>query len=123
VVRNRSLARHISDCGWGTFRALLEYKTAKWGKRLIVVDRWFPSSKTCSHCGHVLAHLSLATRHWTCPQCGTLHDRDTNAAKNILAEGLSVTACGADVRHSGNPRAQSAKKQEPQPVRAGVRRL
>jgi putative transposase len=120
MVRNRSLARAISDCGWGTFRAMLEYKAARYGRRVIVIDRWYPSSKTCSACGHVLAELSLGTRAWQCPSCSTRHDRDHNAAKNILAAGLAVTACGADVRHSGSSRVQSAVKQEPRPVRAGI---
>jgi putative transposase len=112
MVKNRSLSRHISDCGWGTFRGMLEYKTAQWGRRLVVIDRWHPSSRLCSSCGHLLARLSLNTRHWTCPTCGTLHDRDHNAAKNILAEGLSASACGADVRRTGTSRTRSATKQE-----------
>ncbi|MEO3804244.1 RNA-guided endonuclease TnpB family protein [Nonomuraea sp. B1E8] len=123
MVRNRSLAKAISDCGWGTFRRMLEYKTAKYGRHLIVVDRWFPSSKTCSDCGHLLATLSLSTRTWTCPGCGTLQDRDVNAAKNILAAGLAVSACGGDVRHSGSARVQSPTKQETQPVKVGIPRL
>ncbi|HMH90137.1 MAG TPA: RNA-guided endonuclease TnpB family protein [Streptosporangiaceae bacterium] len=120
MVRNRSLARAISDCGWGTFRQMIEYKAAKAGRRVIVIDRWYPSSKTCSACGHLLAALSLGTRHWACFGCGTRHDRDVNAAKNILAAGLAVSACGADVRHSGTSRVQSAVKQEPQLVRVGI---
>jgi putative transposase len=126
MVRNRRLARAISDCGWGTLRQMLEYKAAGYGRHLILIDRWYPSSKTCSACGYLLAALSLDTRHWTCPSCGTRHDRDTNAAKNILAAGLAVAgetpghACGADVRHSGSSRVQSAVKQEPRPVRAGI---
>jgi len=120
MVRNRSLAKVISDCGRGTFRAMLEYKAAKAGRHLIVIDRWYPSSKTCSACGYLLAELSLKTRTWQCPSCGTRHDRDVNAAKNILAAGLAVTACGADVRHSGSSRMQSAVKQEPRPATAGI---
>jgi putative transposase len=85
-----------------------------------VTDRWYPSSKTCSACGHLLASLSLSTRHWTCPSCGTRHDRDINAAKNILAAGLAVTACGAGVRHGGETLVQPALKQEPRPVKAGI---
>jgi putative transposase len=116
MVRNRSLAKAISDSGWGALRRMLEYKTAKAGKHLVVIDRWYPSSKTCSACGHLLATLSLGTRHWTCPACGTRHDRDTNAAKNILAAGLAVApwgdACGGDVRHSGSSRVQPPTKQE-----------
>ena len=120
MVRNRHLARVICDCGWGEFRRQLEYKCRRYGRQLIVIDRWYPSSKTCSACGHLLATLSLGTRHWTCPSCGTRHDRDINAATNILAAGQAVTACGADVRHSGTSRVQSAVKQEPRPVTAGI---
>ena len=126
MVRNRRMAKAIADCGWGTFRTMLEYKTARYGRHLIVIDRWYPSSKTCSACGHVLAALSLDRRHWTCPSCGTRHDRDINAAKNILAAGLAVAggspghACGADVRHSGSSRVQSAVKQEPQGASPGI---
>jgi putative transposase len=126
MVRNRNLVKAISDCGWGTFRQMIKYKAAKAGRRVIPVDRWYPSSKTCSSCGYLLAELSLDTRHWTCPACRTRHDRDINAAKNILAAGLAAAggnpgdACGADVRHSGSPRMQSAVKQEPRPVRAGI---
>jgi putative transposase len=101
MVRNRHLARVISDCGWGEFRRQLAYKCQRHGRRLVVIDRWYPSSKTCSACGHRLAELSLSTRTWQCPSCGTRHDRDINAAKNILAAGQAVTACGADVSHSG----------------------
>jgi putative transposase len=91
-----------------------------------VIDRWYPSAKTCSTCGHLLAELNLSTRHWTCPSCGARHDRDVNAAKNILAAGLAGArgspgdACGAGVRHSGYPRMRSAVKQEPRPVTAGI---
>ena len=120
MVRNRPLAKAISDCGWGEFRRQLQYKAARAGRRLIVTDRWYPSSKTCSACGHLLAELPLSTRTWQCPSCGTRHDRDINAAKNILAAGLAVTACGADVRHPGTSRVRSAVKQEPRPVRAGI---
>jgi putative transposase len=121
MVRNRRLARAISDCGWGAFRRMLEYKAAKAGRHLIVVDRWFPSSKTCSECGHLLDELSLSTRTWQCPSCGTRHDRDINAAKNILAAGLAVTACGGEVRHLGS-QMHSPVKQEPQPARVGIPR-
>ena len=126
MIRNRTLARAIADCGWGEFRRQLAYKCERYGRELVVIDRWYPSSKTCSACGHLLMELSLSTRHWTCPSCGTRHDRDINAAKNILAAGLAVArgfpgdACGADVRHSGSSRARSAVKQEPRPVTAGI---
>jgi putative transposase len=86
----------------------------------VVIDRWYPSSKTCSACGHLLTELSLSTRHWTCPACGARHDRDLDAAKNILAAGLAVSACGADVRHLETSPMRSAVKQEPQLVTAGI---
>jgi putative transposase len=126
MVRNRTLAKAISDCGWGTFRVMTAYKAARYGRRVIIVDRWYPSSKTCSASGYLLTELSLGTRTWQCPSCGTRHDRDINAAKNILAAGLAVAggnpghACGADVRHSGSSRVQSAVKQEPRAVRTGI---
>ena len=126
MARNHHLSRAISDCGWGEFRRQLAYKCERYGRRLVVIDRWYPSSKTCSGCGHLLAELSLSTRHWTCPACGTRHNRDINAAKNILAAGLAVArgspgdACGAEVRHSGSSRMRSAVKQEPRPARAGI---
>jgi putative transposase len=105
---------------------MIQYKAERAGRHVIAVDRWFPSSKTCSACGHLLASLSLSARHWQCPSCGTWHDRDVNAAKNILAAGLAVArgnpgdACGADVRHSGSSRVRSAVKQEPRPATAGI---
>jgi putative transposase len=126
MVRNRKLARAISDCGWGEFRRQPEYKCAWYGRELVVIGRWYPSSKTCSACGYLLAGLSLSTRHWTCPSCRAWHDRDANAAKNILAAGLAAArgspgdACGADVRHSGFPRVRSAVKQEPQGASPGI---
>jgi len=120
MVRNRPLAKAISDCGWGTFRRMIEYKAARAGRHLIVTGRWYPSSKTCSACGHLLAGLSLSTRTWQCPSCGTRHDRDINAAKNILAAGLAVSACGAGIRHPGSSRMRPAVKQEPRPATAGI---
>jgi putative transposase len=102
MVRNRHTARVISDCGWGEFGRQLAYKCERYGRRLVIIDRWYPSSKTCSACGHRLADLSLSTRHWRCPSCGARHDRDINAAKNILAAGHAAArgypgdACGAE---------------------------
>jgi len=126
MVRNRRLARAISDCGWGEFRRQLAYKCQRYGRELVVIDRWYPSSKTCSACGYLLSELSPGTRHWTCPACRTRHDRDINAAKNILAAGRAVArgspgdACGGDVRHPGSPRVQSPANQEAQPARTGI---
>jgi putative transposase len=120
MVRNRRLPRAISDCGWGEFRRQLEYKCERYGRDLVVIDRWYPSSKTCSACGYLLGELSLGTRQWTCPSCGARHDRDINAAKNILAAGQAVTACGVGVRHSGASGVRPAVKQEPRPVTARI---
>jgi putative transposase len=126
MVRNRHLARAISDCGWGEFRRQLAYKCQRYGRELVVIDRWYPSSKTCSACGYRRAELSLSVRHWECPCCGARHDRDVNAAKNILAAGRAVArgcpgdACGAEVRHSGFARVRSAVNQEPRPARTGI---
>ncbi|MCX4920138.1 RNA-guided endonuclease TnpB family protein [Streptomyces sp. NBC_00687] len=112
MVRNRKLARAISDAAWADFRSLLEYKAQWYGREVIAVDRWFPSSKMCSHCGTLKKQMPLHVRTWTCG-CGATHDRDVNAAKNLLAAGLAVTACGAGVRpQRSTPGGQSATKQE-----------
>ncbi|MFB7198422.1 RNA-guided endonuclease InsQ/TnpB family protein [Streptomyces sp. NPDC056240] len=113
MVKNRSLARAISDAAWSDFRSMLEYKAAWYGREVIAVDRFFPSSKLCSHCGALAKKMPLHVRTWTCDTCGTTHDRDTNAANNLLAAGLAVTACGAGVRpQRRTPGGQSATKQE-----------
>ncbi|MEV6018444.1 MULTISPECIES: RNA-guided endonuclease TnpB family protein [unclassified Streptomyces] len=113
LVRNRSLARAISDAAWSEFRRMLEYKAAWYGREVVVVDRFFPSSRLCSHCGSIAATMPLSVRTWTC-ECGTVHDRDVNAAKNLLTAGLAVTACGAGVRpqRESFPGGRSAMKQE-----------
>ncbi|MBE3549788.1 MAG: IS200/IS605 family element transposase accessory protein TnpB [Brockia lithotrophica] len=90
MLKNDRLARHIADVGWGTFRALLEAKAKLRGVRLAKVNRYEPTSKTCSSCGHVLPELPLSVRAWTCPVCGAHHDRDENAAKNLLKFALAV---------------------------------
>jgi putative transposase len=89
MIKNRSLARVIGDAAWRKLRSMLEYKAAWYGRELLVVDRWFPSSKLCSACGQLAGNLTLAVRSWACPECGAVHDRDVNAAKNILAAGLA----------------------------------
>lgn len=90
MVKNRHLARSIADMGFGEFRRQLEYKAAIRGGLVIVTDRFYASSKTCSACGHVLESLPLSVRQWICPDCGASHDRDQNAAKNLLALGLAA---------------------------------
>jgi putative transposase len=114
MVRNRSLARAISDAAWSEFRGLLEYKAAWYGRDVIAVDRYFPSSKLCSHCGALAGSMPLHVRTWTCDSCGTTHDRDVNAARNLKAAGLAVSVCGAGVRpQRRTPGGQSATKQKP----------
>jgi putative transposase len=98
MLKNHKLAKAISDVGWGEFLRQLEYKAKWYGRTLVKIDRWFPSSKTCSACGYVLEALTLDIREWICEGCGVCHDRDINAALNILAAGLAVYACGGDVR-------------------------
>jgi transposase len=95
MIKNKKLARHIANASWHKFTVMLTYK-AEWNnKKVVKIDRWLPSSKTCSCCGHRLEKLPLSVREWTCPSCNTKHDRDINAAKNIakfaqikLADGL-----------------------------------
>ncbi|QUH03026.1 IS200/IS605 family element transposase accessory protein TnpB [Saccharopolyspora erythraea] len=114
MLRNGSLSRAISDAAWSELRTMLEYKAAWYGRELVVIDRWFPSSKTCSACGRLARSMPLHLREWTCAGCGTRHDRDVNAAKSILAAGLAVSACGAGVRpqRETSRTGQSAVKQE-----------
>jgi putative transposase len=98
MVQNHSLAKAISDVGWAELVRQLEYKAAWYGRTVVKIDKWYPSSKRCFDCGHLLDSLPLEVRVWTCPACGMVHDRDVNAAKNILAAGLAVAACGEAVR-------------------------
>ncbi|MCK9924246.1 transposase [Frankia sp. AgPm24] len=97
MVRNHSLARAIADAGWRDLRTMLEYKAGWYGRDVVAVDRWYPSSKTCSSCGTLVEKLPLNIREWACA-CGVVHDRDVNAARNVLAAGLAVIACGDGVR-------------------------
>ncbi|WP_092556730.1 RNA-guided endonuclease InsQ/TnpB family protein [Actinoplanes derwentensis] len=122
MVKNHRLARSISDAAWSLFRELLTYKCSWYGRDLVVIDRWYPSTKLCSHCGHLMDKLPLDVRTWACPGCGVSHDRDVNAARNILAAGLAVAACGAGVRpQRGNLRAgRQAVNQETRRATAGI---
>ena len=90
MVRNHKLAKAISDVGWGTFVNFVDYKLKQKGGLLVEIDRWFPSSKTCSNCLYQMPEMPLDIREWDCPSCGAHHDRDENAAKNIRAEGIRM---------------------------------
>jgi putative transposase len=117
LVLNHRLAQAISDASWGELVRQLEYKAVWYGRTLVKIDKWYPSSKRCADCGQVLASLPLSVRQWTCPECGVFHDRDVNAAKNMLAAGLAVNACGEAIRPG---RAMSAAAR---PSEAGIPRL
>ena len=129
MVKNRHLARGVSDAALGEFRRQLEYKTARSGAVLRVVDRWFPSSKTCSNCGTVKAKLSLSERAFNCDDCGLSLDRDLNAAINILVAGSApetLNARGEDVRRTdtmlgdADPCEARTKRARKSAVRFGV---
>ena len=119
MMKNHKLAQAIADASWFELVRQLEYKCQWYGRTLVKIDRWFPSSKRCGNCGHVVDKLPLDVREWDCPECGTHHDRDLNAANNILAAGLAVIVCGANIRPDGhNSKGQlrnscKGKKQKP----------
>lgn len=103
MMANGKLSRAVADMGFHEFRRQLGYKAAMAGTRIVVADRWSPSSKTCSDCGHVVPTLPLSVRDWVCPACGSVHDRDRNAAINLMniAASSAVTACGAGSSDGG----------------------
>jgi len=112
MIRNHKLAKAISDVGWGMFVNFLDYKLKEKGGVLVEIDRWFPSSKLCSHCHYELESLTLDVREWSCPKCGTRHDRDENASANIRAEVIrmltvsgtgTAAVAGAKVRRDRSP--------------------
>jgi putative transposase len=114
MVKNHKLALAISDSGWGELTRQLDYKCRWYGRTLVAIDRWFPSSKRCSSCGQIVDKMPLNIREWTCPSCGCNHDRDVNASKNILAAGLAVSVCGATVRPEQSKSVKAgAMKQKP----------
>lgn len=97
MQKNRCLSKSISDAGWSEFLRQLEYKANWYGRELVGIDKWYPSSKRCSDCGYTMPKMPLNVRQWTCPECGSTHDRDVNAACNVLAAGLAVSARGEAV--------------------------
>lgn len=119
MVKNPKLARVISDAAWGEMVRQLEYKAKWYGRTLVKIDRWFPSSKRCGNCGHIVDKLPLSIREWDCPNCGTHHDRDINASRNILAVGHTVAVCGANIRPDRHKskgqlrKSSNGKKQKP----------
>jgi putative transposase len=119
MMKNHKLAQAIADASWSDLIRQLDYKCQWYGRTLVKIDRWFPSSKRCGKCGHVVDKMPLDVREWDCPECGTHHDRDVNAANNILAAGLAVIVCGANVRPDGHKskgqlrKASNGKKQKP----------
>jgi putative transposase len=92
MQKNRCLSKSISDASWSEFVRQLECKARWYGRELIGIDRWYPSSKRCSDCGYTMPKMPLSVREWVCPECGSIHDRDINAARNVLAAGLAVSA-------------------------------
>ena len=111
LARTR-LARSVADAGWSTFVQMLAYKAARHGRTFVKVDRWFPSTRACSVCGAIGEAKPLHVREWTCG-CGTTHDRDVNAARNILAAGRADRSTPAELVSVSGPPEQSAVKQEP----------
>jgi putative transposase len=102
MIRNRKLSAAIADASLGEFRLMLTYKTQWYGSRLVIAPRFFASSKTCSECDHVMESLPLDIREWECPCCGTHHDRDVNAAKNLVKWFLKNTASSAEINACGD---------------------
>ena len=125
MMKNHKLAQAFSDVSLGAFYTMLEYK-ANWNDRQFVkIDRWFPSSKTCSSCGWIKQDLTLSIREWTCESCGENHDRDVNAAKNILKQGINIlSGCGMQSdtkqKHSEALPLGESMTYEAQPIAFGV---
>jgi len=92
MMKNHKLAKEIQEVGFHKFKTVLSNKALQNDKKVVLIDRFYPSSKTCSNCSYVHKDLKLQDRHWCCPKCGTNHDRDYNAALNILHEGRRISA-------------------------------
>lgn len=110
MIKNHKLSKHIADASWGNFVTLLQYKCDWYGKELVKVNRFYPSSKTCGECGWINQELKLSDREWTCKSCGAIHDRDVNASRNILKEGLKIISGGTLDNTDGDSNKTSVKK-------------
>ena len=124
MIKNHKLSKHIADASWGNFVTLLQYKCDWYGKELVKVNRFYPSSKSCYDCGWINQNLKLSDREWTCNSCGVIHDRDVNASRNVLKEGLKISGKGlastkverkSDVSNNAH-----SVKPEAQPIAFGV---
>jgi putative transposase len=102
MIKNHKLSKHIADVSWDKFNTLLEYKALWNDKEVVKIDRWFPSSKTCNCCGYINQNLDLSIREWTCPSCKSKLDRDLNASKNILKEGIKIISLGTNDHRRGD---------------------
>lgn len=125
MIKNHKLSKHIADASWGNFVTLLQYKCDWYGKELVKINRFYPSSKTCGDCGWINQELKLSDREWTCNSCAVIHDRDVNASKNILKEGLKNISAGTVEYTDGDSNKTSVKKRksvksEAQPIAYGV---
>jgi putative transposase len=125
MIKNHKLSKHIADASWGNFVTLLQYKCDWYGKELVKVNRFYPSSKTCGDCNWINQELKLSDREWTCKSCGAIHDRDVNASRNILKEGLKIISGGTLDNTDGDSNKASVKKHksvksEAQPIGSAV---
>ena len=112
MIKNHKLSKHIADASWGNFVTLLQYKCDWYGKELVKVNRFYPSSKSCGDCGWINQELKLSDREWTCKSCGVVHDRDENASRNILKEGLKIISGGTLDNTDGDSNKTSVKKRK-----------
>ncbi len=117
MIKNHKLAKSIQDASWGEIIRQLEYKSIWYGRTFIQIDRWFPSSKTCSNCQFIVDNLTLSIRKWTCEKCGIKHDRDINAAKNILNKGLKDLQSGSGIESDLKQKLEEALPNTSKPKR------
>lgn len=124
MIKNHKLSKHIADASWGNFVTFLQYKCDWYGKELVKVNRFYPSSKSCGDCGWINQELKLSDREWTCKSCGVVHDRDVNASRNILKEGLKILGQGLSntrvERKSDFGNKAHSMKPEAQPIGSAV---